>query len=196
MNVKAQRRFLLICRIVGISLIVAALSVFLYWHISSYVYSKKLLNYINAFEKIVPETQNAILEDKKSYSMPMANIDNHDFIGIIEFESNGRVFPIGAYWDSVRTFPCRYYGSVYDGSIIIGANNQKGQIDFVKNICAYDKIYFIDTLGNRYIYNVTDIKYSKNINNDVLDKGEHDFTLFVRNIYGFEYVIIFCDMNM
>jgi len=48
--------------------------------------------------------------------------------------------------------------------------------------------------GNRYAYSVTDVRYEKNANHAALQRKESSLTLFIKNVYALEYIIIFCDI--
>ena len=126
--------------------------------------------------------------------MPSLNVDGNDFVGILEFEEAGCSFPVGSDWGKSQQFPCRYYGSVYDGSLVVGATNQNGQITFVKELSVGDTIYFTDMTGNRYRYSITDIIYRDHADNGDLISDTVDLSLFIKNIYAFEYIIIKCNI--
>lgn len=48
--------------------------------------------------------------------------------------------------------------------------------------------------GNRFSYTVTDIRYEKSADQSHLQRKESSLTLFIKNIYSFEYIIIYCDV--
>ncbi len=186
------KRILYICRALGILLIVIAVGIFVFWQVSSNYYAKRVHEYVSVLQKITPEPQNALLEDKSNNSMAVVSVEGNDFIGVLEFLANGYVFPVCDDWGNTREFPCRYKGSIYDGSMIIGAVNYKGQIDFVGNIFVGDKAAFTDLLGNCYAYEVKNIKYVKSINDKILDAEAGDIKLFIKNMYSLnEYTVIY-----
>ena len=51
---------------------------------------------------------------------------------------------------------------------------------------------FTDMEGNRYTYTVTSLRYEQHADQTALDREASDLTLFVKNIYAFEYLIISC----
>ena len=83
-------------------------------------------------------------------------------------------------------------GSIYDSSVIIGATDQKGQIDFVDNILISDKVIFTDMLGDSYLYSVMNIRFSDNAEYGNLTKGDYDLTIFIKKTYSSDYIIINC----
>ena len=99
----------------------------------------------------------------------------------------------GANWGSVSKYPSRLNGSIYDGTIQIGGTSQKGQYDFFRETSVGDPVYFTDMEGNRYAYAVTDIHYEKHADQEAFHREESAMTLFIKNIYGFEYIVVFCN---
>ena len=52
-------------------------------------------------------------------------------------------------------------------------------------------VCYIDVEGNRYTYTITGLRYAKYADQTALQWEESMLTLFVKNIYSFEYLIIF-----
>ena len=75
----------------------------------------------------------------------------------------------------------------------IGGTSQKGQYDFYREISAGDVVFFTDMTGNRYAYEVKEIHYEKRADQDAFEREDAALTLFIKNVYAFEYVVIFCD---
>jgi hypothetical protein len=46
--------------------------------------------------------------------------------------------------------------------------------------------------GNRFSYAVADIRYEKHADQVALQQVDDALSLFIKNIYGFEYIIIYC----
>ena len=76
----------------------------------------------------------------------------------------------------------------------IGGTSQKGQYDFYRDISVGDRVFFTDMEGNRFSYTVTDIRYEKNAAVSTLQRKEASLTLFIKNVYAFEYVVIYCNV--
>lgn len=182
-----------VCLVLGCLLIAGALVAVVWWQVSAKIYADRINGYLDTLTKLMPPSQSAVLESRTDNRMPSAHVDGNDFIGILEFQETGCAFPVGGNWGKSEQFPCRYYGSVYDGSLVIGATNQSGQITFAKELSVGNTIFLTDMTGNRYRYSVTDIVYRDHANNDVLISQSDDLTLFIKNIYAFEYMIVKCN---
>lgn len=136
-------------------------------------------------------------DDRIDVTMPMTEVDGLNFAGIIELPAYEALLPVYGTWDKnkVSDFPCRYMGSMYDGSLIIGGSDNVGQFDFMKVITDGDFVYVTDMTGARYAYVVTEIKKSKDASTDNLISKNADLVLFARNTYAFDYTIVRCVMQ-
>ena len=76
----------------------------------------------------------------------------------------------------------------------IGGTSQKGQYAFYREISVGDAVFFTDMTGNRYAYTVKDIRHRDHADQTALQCVDAALTLFIKNVYGFEYVIVFCDV--
>lgn len=183
------------CFTLGCILMVGAVALLIWWQVSAGIYADRIGDYLEKITSLIPPPQSAVPEERTDSRMPTLEIGGNDFIGILEFEEAGYSFPVGGDWGKSDQYPCRYYGSVYDGSLVVGATNQKGQITFAKELSVGNTIYFTDMTGNRYRYLITDIVYRDHADNEVLISDTVDLSLFIKNIYGFEYIIIKCNIE-
>ena len=75
----------------------------------------------------------------------------------------------------------------------IGATTQKGQYDFYRELSVGDQVIYTDVEGNRYTFSITSLRYEKHADQAALQREEAPLTLFVKNIYSFEYLIVSCN---
>lgn len=181
-----------VCFSTGIILILSAMVWLILWQTSAQKNTEKIQAYVDMLFELIPDPQASVLEPRTNNTMPSLNVKNENFVAIIEVPLNTASFPVGASWNTNNKYPCRYDGSVYDGTLIIGTTNHKGQFDFIKEITVGNVLYITDMTGNRFSYTVTDIRYSNHADNDVLYNNETDLTIFVKNIYALEYIILHC----
>ena len=76
----------------------------------------------------------------------------------------------------------------------IGATTQKGQFDFYRELSVGDTVVYTDVEGNRYTYVITSLRYEKHVDQAALQQKKTPLTLFIKNVYSFEYLIVFCDV--
>lgn len=181
-----------ICLIVGIVLILLSMSLLIFWQSRIKRNAEALSVYVQTLEELIPEVQSAVIEPRVNNAMPSLNVHGNNFIAILELPANDASLPVGASWSVMDAYPCLYTGSAYDGSLIVGTSNQKGQFDFVKEISVGNAVYVTDMTGNQFSYKVTDIQYCDHADNQTLSSESDDLTIFVKNIYAFEYIIIRC----
>jgi sortase A len=121
-------------------------------------------------------------------------VDGTDFIGIIELPQYASALPVCADWGNISEYPCRLSGSVYDGTMQIGATTQTGQYDFHRELSVGDTVIYTDAEGNRFTYAITSLHQEKHADQAALQQKSAQLTLFIKNIYSFEYLIAFCDI--
>ena len=181
--------------IVGAALLVIATAVLIVWQWGIRSSQKRAEAYVDTLCALMPEPQAAPVQERRDNAMPILSLDGKDFVGILEMPRYGSALPVCADWGEVGEYPCRFEGSVYDRTIKIGATTQQGQYDFYREISVGDAVFFTDMEGNRYTYTVTDIRCEKSADRDTLQREEAALTLFIKNVYALEYIVIFCNVS-
>lgn len=176
-------------------MLVAAAMVPILWKEHIHTSEQHAAAYVDTLRTLMPEPQGAVPEERKDNAMPVLSLEETDFIGILEIPFHGSALPVCEEWGQTSKYPCLFSGSVYDRSIQIGGTSQQGQYDFYRDISVGDEVYFTDMTGNRYAYTVKHICYEKHADQGTLNSTEAAFTLFIKNVYGFEYIMIFCDIS-
>jgi len=193
MKDRKRSGFRRLCLLAGIGLLIAAAVLLVSWQRGIYTSAKRAEAYVQTIRTLIPEPQGAVLAERGSNAMPVLSVEGTDFVGILELPGHGSALPVCADWGQPSRYPCCFRGSIYDGSMQIGGTSQKGQYDFYREISAGDVVFFTDMTGNRYAYEVKEIHYEKRADQDALEREDAALTLFTKNVYAFEYVVIFCD---
>ena len=47
--------------------------------------------------------------------------------------------------------------------------------------------------GNRYSYTITDLRYEQHADQAALRQKDAALTLFIKNVYAFDYLILYCN---
>lgn len=192
LKIKKKPDIRAVCLWTGGFLIISALLTVFAFSLSGYVENLKMRNNTELIYETIPEPYAMAAEARGNNTMPVLTVGGEDFSAILEFPYRSEAFPVRDLWNGNVRSLCRYTGSIYNGTLVIGATNRGGQIDFVKNISVGEKICLVDMTGGRYSLTVTDIEHRDNAENETLLKESGGLTLFVKNIYDSEYIIIRC----
>ena len=193
MNNKKNGLIRKICIIAGIGLVTAAIVVLFAWQCTIHTAEKQTKEYVNAIRESIPEPQDTVSEERSDNTMPTLSIDETDFVGILEMPRHESALPVCTTWENISKYPCRFDGSIYDSTLQIGGTSQKGQYDFYRDISVGDPVIFTDMEGNSFSYEVTDLYYAKSADKTALKHKDSSLTLFIKNIYAFEYIIVYCN---
>lgn len=183
-----------ICTFVGVILLVSALIVLVLWQRTIQISEQQAKKYVEAIRELTPESQGAVPDARKDNTMSVLSLEGEDFVGLLEMPGHGSAMPVCASWGGVTKYPCHFDGNIYEQTMQIGATSQKGQYDFYREISVGESVFFTDMEGNRYAYTITNIRYEKKVDQTLLEREDAPLTLFIKNIYAFEYIIIYCDV--
>ena len=122
--------------------------------------------------------------------MPVLSIDGADFAAIIEVPAYSAKLPVYGRWDALKVsaYPCRYTGSMYDGSLVIGM----GESAVMQSISVGDAVYITDMTGLCYAYGVSDVIVTDDVSTEHLTSLDADLVLFARRSYSGEYTVVCC----
>ncbi len=176
--------------LVGSVLLAAALLLLCLWQWGINSSAKRLKETVEEICSIIPAPTGAVLEEKLENTMPTLSVNKTDFIGLLEMPRFGLVLPVANNFENTTKHPCKFSGSAYTKNLIIGATTQKGQFDFFREISVGDTLFFTDMQGSRYTYSVTDLRFVKHADQAALTYKDAAITLFIKNIYSFEYLIV------
>ena len=177
----------------GICLLVIGVAAFLAWQWGIDASEQKSAIYVHTIRTLIPEPRGAAVEERRDNTMSVLSVEGTNFVGILEMPAYSSALPVCADWGEVSQYPCSLSGSVYDRTIQIGATTQKGQYDFYREISVGDAVYFTDMEGNCFSYQIANIRYEHHADQTVLQQVNADLTLFIKNIYALEYIIVYCN---
>lgn len=135
--------------------------------------------------------------DPESYSdpaMPVLQLNGEDFSGLVRVPAFGVTLPIGNDWNTTNLsqYPCRFWGSAYDHSLIIGGSGQKGQFDFCTKLDLGNQILITDMAGAEFSYEVMRIDRREHTDMDTFLETDCDLILFARDTASKSYIIVRC----
>lgn len=189
--------FSLILIIVGAFAVLFAAGALIYAELSQ---SNMREDAIVAVEKIkasIPEIVERVPEERGNNMMPSLEVDGNNYVALLEVPQHKFELPVVSSWKlgDVEAAPCRYTGSIYDKTLIIGSSDEEGQMSFVEDMEIDDVIYLTDMSGGKYEYKVTAIQHSDKATDEKLKNGEFDLTIFVRSSGESKYLLVRCTVS-
>ena len=181
-----------VIRILGIVLIVLSLAALLGENLYVKMAAEKNAAIAEKIESLLPKRTGGTAEDYSSWEMPSLQVDGTDYVCLLEVPSRGVLLPVKNEWQKNNlSTPCRFYGSIYDGTLILGGSGKEGQFDFCAELELGDKITVTDMQGTEFYCRAERIDRSKTAEFEVLESGDYPLTLFVRDRYD-GYIIVRC----
>lgn len=178
----------------GLLLILVSSLVLLGTEVLTNLYRSEAREIAAQLESRLPGRREGDVHNYSDPAMPVLQIHGTDFVGLLEVPSFGVTLPIGNSWSSTAAarYPCRFLGSAYDNSLILGGANRKGQLDFCEKLDLGDRITVTDMTGTEFSYEVVRIDRRDSADIATLQEDGSDLTLFVRSKTWSGYVIVRC----
>lgn len=191
--------------IIGLVLLLGSLGLLLFSQHQMKAGNELAGEVVKKMDSLMPERQAGLIDTDtdvdvdvdSNCQMPILQIDGLDFSGMVEIPEFDVRMPIYSTWDTgkLTSFPCRFYGSAYEGSLIIGGNDQSGQFDCLQKMDLGTAVKIVDMQGAEFSYSVVRIDHSKSADLDILWDAEYDLTMFARYANSKEYVIVRLQMQ-
>jgi len=149
---------------------------------------------VRTMETILTDRREGTKDPERETEMPALELQGEDFIALLEIPSYGLKLPVCSTWDKgkVISYPCRFHGSAYDGTLVVGGYDQSGQFDFFGRIYPGAAVTLTDMTGSTFSYEVARVDRSGSAPAEILLDGDADLTLFVRDAQALEYLILRC----
>lgn len=136
-------------------------------------------NGTNDFESVIGNVGN---QDKEDYIEPSIEVEEKEYIGILEVPAIGLELPVMSDWsyEDLYITACRYSGNVAEGNIIIAAHNYRYFFGPIDNLNSGDIIIFTGADGSVYTYEVsqTDLVDGSDAASLKAGSDDWDLTLF------------------
>lgn len=178
----------------GVLLMAASLCLLLFTQLRSSRAEAVCAEAVSKIEALLPERMAGLPGAYANPEMPVLQIDGQDYACLLEVPGFGITLPVASQWDRKDVFshPCRFFGSAYDNSLIIGGADQSGQLDFLSRLDIGDSIRITDMNGTEFRYAVSQIDRSSSADYEVLASQAYGLTLFVRSSHFREYILVRC----
>lgn len=127
--------------------------------------------------------------------MPAAEVDGHEYIGILAIPDLGLELPVMSRWSysNLKIAPCRYTGSAYLDDMVIAAHNYTRHFGRLKELSGGETVTFTDADGNIFTYEVALAEILMPTDTEEMESGGWDLTLFTCTVGGAYRVTVRCD---
>ena len=187
----------LILRLLGLALILTAVGILAVQQIQNILARKANEQLVAMIDGQLPEKTSGSPADYSDARMPVLQVDGVDYVCLIEVPELGVQLPVRNVWDTkdLSHGPCRYWGSIYDGSFILGGSYLEGQFDFCSRLDLGQRIVIRDMLGAEFRCSVSRIDRSSSVEFEEFSHEEYPLTLFVREKYESRYILVRCQWD-
>lgn len=177
--------------VLGVLLVLAAAFLLIFNLISANSKQQNTDKLMQQIDSILPQSSTGTLSDQK---MPVLEVNGQDIIAVVEIPAHDVSLPVGSTWDKkgIDAYPRRFSGSAYDRTLIVGGSDRKGQLDCLSKVDIGDIVTITDMTGAVFNYQVDWVDRADSANIETLTDSDSHLTLFVRDTYSLEYVIVRC----
>lgn len=144
-------------------------------------------------EARLPERTPGIPGLYSNVQMPVLSLNGKDYSALLAVPGHGVKLPVVHLWEDrgLLNAPCRFSGSLYDGTLVIGGTDRT--LDFCKRLDIGDEIRITDMSGMEFRFSVTRVERTTTASAEKLMKEEYDLTVYVKDSYSMEYILVRCN---
>ena len=192
-----KRRFPVLLAL-GALFIFVSFALIVVFQVRTHIGAAKCREVISVMNKLLPEKNMATFEAYQNPNMPTLEIDNTDYVAMLEIPSLSVKLPVADKWnkDKLYNSPARFYGSSYNHSLVIGGGDYPNQFSFCDKIDNGAVIAITDMAGTQFSYTVSRVDRSEKAESKWLSDENFDLTLFCRDIYSMKYIAVRCNFRI
>jgi len=178
----------------GAALILVGLTLAVVFQIRVHTGSAERQAALAKMQVLLPDRSTGVPGTYPNPDMPVLEIDGVDYAAMLEIPSRNITLPVADKWNSEKLLrsPARFYGSAYDGSLVIGGADNAYQFAFCDEIDNGTVITVTDMTGAQFFYTVSRVDRSQSAGSNWLISSDYDLTLFCRDTYSMEYIAVRC----
>ena len=180
--------------ILGGCLVLLSLFLLIVLQIRAHTGNRQSQRIASKMEELLPERTAGVPGTYSFTTMPVLEIEGTDYSAMLEIPAFGCTLPVADKWDSSKLSrsPARFWGSAYDGTLVIGGSDDPQQFGFCDKIGHGTQVILTDMTGSRFTYTVSRIDRSRHAETYWLATADDDLTLFCHGISSTEYIAVRC----
>lgn len=197
-RVTMRRKIGMICMVLGATLVLGALSIFLYNQYEASRAEKSVEGILPKLQEEIDSDNTLPADDERinsSGDMPTIEIDGYEYIGYLSIPSLGLELPVMSDWSypQLKIAPCRYSGSVWRDDMVLMAHNYTRHFGQLSRVSIGAEVIFKDVNGITIRYEVMAIDTLNPAAVEDMTSGDYDLTLFTCTYGGKSRVTVRCD---
>lgn len=178
--------------ILGLILVLAGVGLFAFTRFYAVSARRQAARMVTQLNDLLP--QRAAAAADAGGEMPVLSLDGRDVAALLEIPAHGVALPVGNEWSAWGTnaYPRRFSGSAYDRDLVIGGADRAGQLDCLRAIEVGTAVTVTDMTGGVFTYTVERVDRSKTAEAERLTATDCALSLFVRDTYSLDYILVRC----
>lgn len=190
MTVRSRRKIGLALMIAGAALLVGALSLFAWTRWDESRANDSVAEVMEELEPLVGS-----VEQEEDDPLPRVLVGQNYYIGYLEVPALELRLPVMTTWsyEQLAVAPCRYYGSVETGNLVIAGFNYSGHFGRIDELQPGDEVSFTAMDGTEYDYEVAEVDVLQDTAVDEMTSGDFALTLFTCSYGGGTRIAVRCD---
>lgn len=191
-----KQKFTLL-QILGIGLILSGALLLLFSQLRMQSARKRTAAVTAQMAALLPERTPGIPGSYTDPAMPVLEINGVDYVALLDIPAVGSRLPVSSQWDdrNLDQSPCRFWGSSYEESLVIGGSDSPGQFDFCGRIHPGAAVILTAMNGEEFHYTIRRIDRAKHAESQWLLQDSYDLTLFTRGAFSMEYIAVRCVLD-
>lgn len=179
--------------VLGVLLVVLSGGWLLHNHLSAKDELENTTRLLQHIDTLLPERSAGVVTDTDR-PMPELTLEGYGVVAVLELPAYGVRLPVGNRWEeqSWTAHPQRFSGTVYNQTLVIGGSDRAGQLECLSRMEIGDTVTITDMTGGVFTYEVARVDRSDSAEAEKLADPTAHLTLFVRDAYSLEYILVRC----
>ena len=185
-----RRKLGLALIVAGTALLVGALSLFAWTRWDEARANSSVAEVMEELEPLVGS-----VEQEDDDPLPRVLVGENYYIGYLEIPALNLQLPVMTTWsyEQLEVVPCRYYGSVETGNLVIAGYDYSGHFGRIDELEPGDTVTFVAMDGTEYDYEVVELNVLLDTAVDEMTSGDYALTLFTCASGSSSSVAVRCD---
>jgi sortase A len=149
---------------------------------------------VKFFSWVYGSAQNNDFYDYAQTGSRLIEIDGAMYIGVISIPALDLNLAVNNTWSNaaLKNTPCRYSGSIYDNTLVIGAHNYSSHFGKFSSLLRGSQVVFLCADGIEHFFEVVSVETVHPSSRDSVVYSDYDLTMFTCTFDGQERIAVRC----